>query len=92
MEKNTIEKTFEEVKNEYENGNKNFIEEYAVFLRDGKSCEKNIELSIKLFEEAINNNLTVISTIVPGCAYASRIVYANDSQFSSLPNRSLSVS
>ncbi len=72
MEKNTIEKTFEEVKSEYENGNKNFIEEYAIFLRDGKACGKNIELSIKLFEEAINNNSTVISTVSLGFIYRDK--------------------
>ena len=41
-------------------------------MRDGKSCEKNIELSIKLFEEAINNNLTVISTISLGFIYRDK--------------------
>lgn len=72
MEENTIDKTFEEVKSEYENGNKDYIEEYAIFLRDGKACEKNIELSIKLFEEAINNNLTVISTVSLGFIYRDK--------------------
>lgn len=66
MKENLIPMTFEEVKKEYENGNKNFIEEYAIFLRDGDSCERNIELSIKLFEEAINNNSTTISTVSLG--------------------------
>ena len=72
MEENIIEKTFKEVKSEYENGNKNFIEEYAMFLRDGKACEKNIELSIKLFEEAINNNSTIISSLSLGFIYRDK--------------------
>ena len=72
MEENTIEKTFEEVKNEYENGNKNFTEEYAIFLRDGKFCKKDIELSIKVFEEALNNNSTAISTISLGFIYRDK--------------------
>ena len=72
MEENTGGKTFEEVKTEYENGNKDFIEEYAMFLRDGKSCEKNIELSIKLYEEAINNNKVIISTGNLGFIYRDK--------------------